>query len=160
MFQKRSTELEIMDNLDLSGEVIAKTLKELEIINTWLGGNDIIIDGLNKILHNSTLPERIKIADLGCGGGDILKLVSKWAKKRTIKAELIGIDANSNTVEYAEKNSREYKDISFQDINIFSEDFKKQKFDIVTCTLFCHHFDDETLIDLFRQLNSQVKKGI
>jgi ubiquinone/menaquinone biosynthesis C-methylase UbiE len=32
--------------------------------------------------------KKLRIADLGCGGGDMLKLVAKWAKMRKVEVSL------------------------------------------------------------------------
>lgn len=159
MFKQRSTEIEIMDDLDIQGDVIDSTLKELNVINKWLGGNAIIVDALGILLRENPKRE-IKLADIGCGGGDILKLISNWLKKKNITSKLIGIDANPHITAYANKNCKEYTNIQFQSINIFSEEFKAQKFDVVASTLFFHHFDDDTLTKFLRQLSDQTTTGI
>ncbi len=46
MFEERSTEVEIMDDLDLGGQAMDQTLAELEVINQWLGGNKVVTDAL------------------------------------------------------------------------------------------------------------------
>ena len=108
-----------MDDLNIQGEVIDSTLKELNVINTWLGGNAIIVDALG-ILLKGNARKNITLADIGCGGGDILKLISDWLKKRHISSKLIGVDANPHITAYAKKNCKDYNDIEFQSINIFS----------------------------------------
>ena len=148
-----------MDDLQHEGDIIDKTLRELEIINRLLGGNQVTINGINKLLTSK--PNRtITIADLGCGGGDILKLVARWGRKKNIRLEMTGIDANRNIVAYAEKNTIAYPEIKYEAVNIFSEEFRKQQFDIVLATLFTHHFTNEELIDLFKSLAKQARIGI
>ena len=66
----RSEEAEIMDDLESSGEVINRTLQELDVINRLLGGNELSIQGL-KYLLQKTDNQSIILLDLGCGGGDI-----------------------------------------------------------------------------------------
>ena len=159
MFKHRSKEVEIMDDLNIQGDVIDSTLKELNVINTWLGGNAIIVDALGILLKNSS-KKNITLADIGCGGGDILKLISNWLKRNDMSSKLVGIDANPHITAYAKKNCKDYSNIEFQSINIFSEEFKLQKFDVVASTLFFHHFDDETLIKFLNQLSHQASIGI
>ena len=67
-FQQRSTGQEIMDDLSCKGEVVEQTLRELDVINSALGGNDISIDGLSLLLNNRN-GGVYKVVDLGCGGG-------------------------------------------------------------------------------------------
>lgn len=158
-FKHRVYEEELMDDLNADGPVIPQTLKELETINKWLGGNFVSIDGIVKLLRNKA-PKKLVIADLGCGGGDILKLVAKWAKQKKLEVELIGYDANPHIVEYARNNCKEFENIRFEVADIFSDVFKEKSFDIILCTLFTHHFKDEDLTRIFRQFKSQANVGV
>lgn len=158
-FSKRSEAIEIMDDLTCSGEVVDQTLRELEFINKWLGGNAVTLNGLNKVLKHCTSGS-LKIADLGCGGGDMLMLINNELKLRGVDASLTGIDANPNIVAYAKINTASAPNIIFRATNIFSNEFKLERFDIVFATLFFHHFTQEQLIDLFIQLKKQARYGI
>ncbi len=160
MFEKRAYEEELMDDLDAGGEIIDQTLKELETINRLLGGNQVTINGLQKLLKNHASSKPIVVADLGCGGGDIMILVAKWARRKGYQVELKGYDANPNIIDYARKNCIDYPEISFYTEDIFSDDFKANRFDIVICTLFTHHFKDDQLISIFHQFKTQAKIGV
>lgn len=157
-FSKRAYDVELMDDLDCKGEVVTQTLKELETINTLLGGNHVTIDGIRKLIERARVTS-FTLADLGCGGGDILRLIRQWAVRKNLRARLIGIDANANIVREAEMRTPDFASIEFESQNIFSEDFKSRKFDIVTGTLFFHHFTDEQLAEFFKQLRAQVAIG-
>jgi 2-polyprenyl-3-methyl-5-hydroxy-6-metoxy-1,4-benzoquinol methylase len=156
---ERSTQEEVMDDLDSSGSIIDQTLKELETINTLLGGNYVTLNGLDLLLNTSNKKESITIVDLGCGGGDILRLIAKWGEQKNISLQLTGIDANPNIVDFAFAHTSE-KDIQYKALNIFSEEFKQQRFDVVVSTLFFHHFTSDQLADFFKQLKTQVRIGI
>lgn len=158
-FKERSQEIEIMDNLVCDGEVVHQTLRELEIINRLLGGNYVTIGGIKKLLSNRVNTE-ISIADLGCGGGDILKLISTWAEQNNHKVLLTGIDANPHIIEFAKAHSKEFLNIQYSAINVFSDSFKYQRFDIVVATLFTHHFSDLELVQLIRTIRRQTNIGI
>jgi 2-polyprenyl-3-methyl-5-hydroxy-6-metoxy-1,4-benzoquinol methylase len=155
----RSNEVEIMDNLLCQGEVVDQTLRELETINRLLGGNSVTLEGIQKLLTYQT-PAHLSIADLGCGGGDILKLVSNWGMKNKIRLTLSGIDANPNIVAFAKRNSEGYPTIKYRALNIFSKEFEETDFDIVTATLFTHHFSDNELISLLTLLRKRTKIGV
>lgn len=158
-FSRRSNEMEIMDDLNCSGHVLDQTLHELEIINKWLGGNSITIEALAHLLQTHPPSKEITIVDLGCGSGDMLKLIDAWGKRKNLRLKLIGIDANPYIVDFAKRNLSEYPHIQFHTLNIFSEDFLKQRYDIVIGTLFYHHFSTEQLTEFFRQLKQRVGIG-
>jgi 2-polyprenyl-3-methyl-5-hydroxy-6-metoxy-1,4-benzoquinol methylase len=146
-----------MDNLDCNGQVVDQTLRELDVINHWLGGNAVTLSGLRKLLQPIDPNQPISIADLGCGSGEMLRLISKGERKNVT---LIGIDANPNITSFAEKLSTGFDDIQFMTQNIFSKEFRQTEFDVILATLFFHHFDNEQLVDVFSQLKSQAKIGV
>ena len=141
-FSKRSNAIEIMDDLDCQGEVVHQTLRELEFINRWLGGNAITLNAVKLMMAHSN-KTNITIADLGCGGGDMLKMLAQWGRKSNIKLQLIGFDANPHIVEFAKKNCAFFPEISFEAMDIFSADFASRKFEIILGTLFFHHFESQ-----------------
>src|SRR5690606_39479230 len=98
MLALRSNQPELMDDLTLSGEELQKNLRELETINNWLGGHKVVLDALDKLTANYK-NQTITIADIGCGGGDTLKSIARWADSKSIKVELTGIDANDFMVQ-------------------------------------------------------------
>ena len=157
---KRSSEIEIMDDFSMGGDLFRDTLDKLEIINRFLGGNLVTIMGLKNLLENQKKNKIITIVDLGCGNGDILRDVAKFGKKNNYSFKLIGIDANSSAIEYAKELSKEYTEIYFKKINVLSEDFKKQSYDVVLCTLFLHHFKNAELISLLKTITNRATIGV
>ncbi|MEJ6792337.1 MAG: methyltransferase domain-containing protein [Lacinutrix sp.] len=156
----RSEEEEIMDDLDYNGPILHDTLDKLAKINQWLGGNIVTINGLKKGLKNHPKDKTITIIDLGCGGGDILREVSVFGKKNEYKFQLIGIDANPHTVNYAIKLSEEYDNIKFKAIDIFSDEFEALEYDLVLTTLFLHHFKEYQLVSFLKPVLEKAKLGI
>ena len=67
--RKRSYQKELMDGNDIPFEVMAQTLKELNIVNSKLGGHSMTKSGLRKFITDK---ETISICERGCGGGDNL----------------------------------------------------------------------------------------
>ena len=156
----RSSEMEIMDDFTMEGALFRDTLDKLEIINRFLGGNSVTINGLKKLLKNQSKNKTITIVDLGCGNGDILRDVAKFGRKNNYSFKLIGIDANLAAIEYAKELSTEYSELSFKTIDVLSEDFKKQSYDVVLCTLFLHHFKNEELISFLKTTTNKATIGV
>jgi len=160
----RSSEKELIDDLELDNDALRQNLEELALINKYLGGNQVTTSGLSSLINlpskNENQTSKIEIADLGCGGGDMLMVMADWAKKKGIIAQFIGIDANDFMIDFGTKRTANYQNISYLHQDIYSEEFKEKSFDIVTMTLFCHHFSDESLIKLLKQLKKQTRIGI
>jgi len=157
--KNRSGEVEIMDDLNGQGAVVEQTLKELDIINNRLGGNKISLNALSELVRGRK-SEALKVADLGCGSGDMLNLFSQWALRNNYHFELTGIDANRFIVDYARQALKGIRNVTFKVENILSREFTRQKFDIIHCCLFLHHFTDEELIHLLDNFKKQSSLGI
>jgi len=156
----RSSAAEMMDDFTIEGSVLRDTLDKLETINRLLGGNSATLKGLKKILLKSSKTKTITIVDLGCGHGDILRDVAKFGRKNSYKFKLIGIDANNAAIDYAKSLSKDYPELSFETIDIFSEDFKKQTYDVVLCTLFLHHFKNNEIIPFLKSTVQKASIGV
>src|SRR5690242_8278570 len=96
--------------------------------------------------HQDQKKKTLKITNLGCGGGDMLKLLALHLKKKGINSTLTGIDANPNIIEFAKENAKSFTEIHFQTLDILSENFRSLYHDIVFATLFFHHFTSDQLV--------------
>jgi 2-polyprenyl-3-methyl-5-hydroxy-6-metoxy-1,4-benzoquinol methylase len=157
-FTKRSDGIEIMDDLNSSGEVIHQTLQELDIINKWLGGNSVTLHGIQQLLHGNS--SAVCVADLGCGSGEMLRLLAQQFRKSNPQSTFIGFDANENIVQYAQQHVSDFPEISIAADNILSDDFRTKKFDVIVATLFLHHFTSAQLIDIFKTFSRQARVGV
>lgn len=159
-FAHRSSQTEIMDDLEGTGPDWYQALRELKVINKFLGGNRLTLEGLSLLIKGRHEKEEITIADMGCGGGDMLLEIARWGRREGYKLRLLGVDANPHIIDYARDNTATYPEIEFLTVDIFSEKFRQQQFDIVTCTLFTHHFENKLLIELISHLHKQVRLGL
>lgn len=158
-FSKRSTDIETMDNLLCEGEVVEQTLKELENINYLLGGNYVTLDGIDKLTRED-INRVYSIVDVGCGSGDILRLIYKWAAKKKLNVRLTGIDANPFIAQFAKEHTPRNWDIEFKAQDILTNEFQSQPYDIIVGTLFFHHFSNEDLIAFLDRAKHQARVGI
>ncbi|KQW99240.1 methyltransferase domain-containing protein [Flavobacterium sp. Root420] len=156
----RTQEAEIMDDFSLQGEELRKALDQIARINQLLGGNKVILQGIKGLLKQSHHPKTISIADIGCGNGDMLRMLAKFGQKNKFTFQLTGIDANKFTINYAKKLSKEYPNIEYKCVDIFSEDFKTMKFDIILCTLTLHHFTNEQILKIISIFSNNAETGI
>jgi len=156
----RTQETEIMDDFSLQGEELKAALDQIARINQLLGGNNLTLHGIKKLLKNTAISKTITVADIGCGNGDMLRMLAKFGRKNNLNFKLIGIDANDFTINYAKKLSIEYSNIEYKCVDIFSEDFKSLKYDIALCTLTLHHFTNEEILNIITTFNKNAETGI
>jgi 2-polyprenyl-3-methyl-5-hydroxy-6-metoxy-1,4-benzoquinol methylase len=160
----RSNEPETMDNFAMEGEILRDALDKIASINQLLGGNKVTLRGLqwlfkqNQTAQNNT--REITILDVGCGNGDMLRFLAKYALKNGLKFKLTGLDANGFTIEHAGMLSVNYPNISYSCADIFEELKQDRHYDVILCTLTLHHFKDTELLQLMKGFKKQANMGI
>jgi len=150
----RSYTKELLDRDNIPFADIMQNMKELNVINTWLGGHKITLKGLKSLLANKN---SISICEIGCGGGDNLHAIANWGKKNKITIQCTGIDIKQECIDYAKEQWKHSpaKWIVSDYIKVVLE----EKPDIIFSSLFCHHFTDEELILQLRWMKANAVKG-
>lgn len=156
----RTNSPEIMDDFTLKGEVLRESLDKIAKINQLLGGNSLTLNGVKKLIFKIPKSRLITIVDVGCGNGDMLRYLSNFAKNNNYTFNLIGIDANEFTINYARKLSESNINIKYHCEDIFHCDFSQFKSDIILCTLTLHHFKDIEIESLLTLFDTNSKLGI
>ena len=146
MLKYRSAKKELLDEDNIPKEDLFQNLKELNTINTLLGGYNITFSALKK-----TLKPKIthSLVDIGCGGGDTLKHINKWAKQNKQTINLFGVDIKPVCIEYANINTAN------ENITYICDDYRNvfnhiKQVDVIHACLFCHHLTESELIELVR----------
>lgn len=153
-------ENEIMDNYNLQRGELEKILLDLDRVNKWLGGRKITINGIKKIISENSPQGTIKILDVGCGNGNMLREIAEFGKRNNLDLELVGIDVNKYAIEIAQKLAVNYPNISFKALNVFSGEFEEMKSDLVLCTLTLHHFNDKEIPYLLKLFLNNARLGV
>lgn len=154
-FRQRSYQKEFIDSDKIPFTDIAQNLKELNFINTWLGGHVITINGIKHLINPNN---QLTICEIGCGGGDNLFAIYKWCKRKKIAARFIGIDMKKECIEFAKQK---YPELPCQWVcsDYKMLEFKNDKPVVIFSSLFCHHFPDEELITMLRWLTQNSEQG-
>ncbi|PWT95558.1 MAG: SAM-dependent methyltransferase [Bacteroidetes bacterium] len=161
-FSQRSYQKELLDDDDIPFEDIRRNMYELDLINTYLGGHNITIQGIKSIIGDIAVFKAtnvpLRICEIGCGGGDNLIAIEKWCNKHGINVELIGIDIKKECIEYARSriSKENYKWIisDFRDVY-----FQNQRPSIIFSSLFCHHFTEVEVIEMLWWLKNNSAMG-
>ena len=154
---KRSYKKELLDADNISFADIKQNMKELNSINTLLGGHKITIKGLKSFIDKKKLAP-ITICEIGCGGGDNLKAIATWCGKNNIAAHFIGIDIKKECIDFAKL---QYPKLNAEWI---TEDYSQVSFgvrqpDIIFSSLFCHHFTEAKLVYMISWMKQNSRKG-
>ena len=148
MFKQRSYQKELLDENIISSNLLYQNLKELEVINKYLGGHSVSLKGLKKVMVDGS--KTYNIIDIGCGGGDSLKTIAQWSKKKKYGINLTGVDLKQDCINYAQHNCKEYTEIEFRCDDFRNVFTQENQIDIVHAALFCHHFTEDEVIEFIK----------
>ena len=143
----------MLDGKNIPFEDIKRNMQELDFINKHLGGHKITLKGVKALADRNVL----HISEIGCGGGDNLRVIKNWCNKKNISVKLTGIDINDECILFARERP------SNKDINFICSDYKLVQFDsfpdIIFSSLFCHHFSNEEVVEIMQWMHGHSKVG-
>jgi SAM-dependent methyltransferase len=156
-FEQRSTKKELLDEVNIQQDLLFENLKELDVLNRTTCGHGITMNGLKQLVTNRA--KTYHIVDIGCGSGDSLRVMANWARKNNFKVKLTGVDINADVIEYLQKQSSAYPEITGITADFQQYLVQNTSIDIVHCSLFCHHLNDNELLTLFTYFGKNIKTG-
>ncbi len=146
---------ELMDG-DCTYEDFRSCLRSLEHVNRWLLGYRPTLAWLRQLRQGFGAP--LHIVDVGSGGGDYLREIAGWARRRGIAVQLTGIDLNPHAARAAAEATPE--DLGITWVMGDALLFRPQKpIDIVVTSLMAHHLEDEEIVALLRWMEATAQMG-
>jgi SAM-dependent methyltransferase len=146
---------ELMDG-DCSYEDFRDCLRSLEQVNRWLLGYRPTLAWLKRLPLESRDP--VHIVDVGSGGGDLLRQIATWTRKRSFAVQLTGIDLNP----FAARAAAEFtpKEFGIEWVTGDALVYRPEKqTDIVVSSLMAHHLEDDEIITLLRWMEATAQAG-
>jgi SAM-dependent methyltransferase len=157
-FRRRSHEQEWLDRDDIDPAELRTVLHDLARFNTAFFGHSPILGWLGRILGRKTSGSAPTILDIGCGYGDLLRAIRRWANKRNLKPKLLGVDLNPETIRIAREVTDQADQIDFAVMDVFDLP-PERTFDIIVSSLVAHHLGDEKLRDFLVLLERASTEG-
>ena len=152
LLRERTRAEEQMDDPALPPEVFAAVLADLERVNGWTFAARPTLSFLARATGGAS---RFSLLDVGFGGGGMLRRIAAWARRRGMKAELVGIDLNAKSVAAARAATPpdlriEWRAGDYRDLG---------GFDFVVSSLVAHHMSDSELLAFIRWMERHAERG-
>lgn len=150
---RRSRQAEQMDAPDLDPAVYERVLHDLARVNRWTFAARPSIAFLDRAVGPGT---RLRLLDVGFGDGDVLRVIDRWARRRGVDAELVGVDLNEKSVAAARAVTPPDRAIDYR-----TGDYRDQAgpFDVIISTQVAHHMTDEQLATFLRHMETHALAG-
>jgi ubiquinone/menaquinone biosynthesis C-methylase UbiE len=167
-FQTRTDEDELMDDFSIADSRLTSALEQLRVVNRWLGGYDTTMALLAPWLKARSLSRPIRILDLGTGIADFPEYIVRWAAQQSppIALEIVAIDANPVTVDYARQALQQrlpqelQATIRVEVADALDLPYADDAFDLAMGAMFLHHFAEAQAITIVKAMQRVSSSGI
>ena len=143
----RAREPEALD-LGVAPDEALRSLADLRFVNRWLGNRGRFMGAVLPYLRSSEHP---RLLDVGSGSGDVPVVLRRALQGRLAAAavdiKLLHLQAASPDLLRVVADARRLP-------------FAPGTFDVVTASLFLHHFDQAALPDLLRALYALARRAL
>jgi len=143
----RAREPEALD-LGVPEDEALRSLADLRFVNRWLGNRGRFVRAVLPYLRASDRP---RLLDVGCGSGDVTAALRRALDGRLAAAavdiKLLHLQAAPGELLRVVADARRLP-------------FAPGTFDVVTASLFLHHFDEDALPALLRGLYALARRAV
>lgn len=167
MFHERSDKLERIDTGDYTAAEYDRFLQDIRLVNRFAGDNRALKKTLLREIKKANTKENSKVntrdfsvLDVGAGSGELLRVIAESARKTNKNCRLIGVELNARSAASIAEESKDYNEIKAVRADALRLPFFDKSFDYAICSLFTHHFTDERVVAVLRELSRVSRRKI
>jgi SAM-dependent methyltransferase len=155
-FTNRAQLTEKMDE-PCSRDDLRACLHDIARLNRWFRADRSLLNWLSG-LNLTSIAQPLRILDIGCGNGDGLRRIERWARARDIVVDLIGLDISPDAVAIAAELTPPSSSIQWIASDIFAY-VPPRPIHIVASSLLTHHLADDQVIRFLQWMNRHAQIG-
>jgi 2-polyprenyl-3-methyl-5-hydroxy-6-metoxy-1,4-benzoquinol methylase len=156
---QRSFETELMDDPTLDPALHRDALAGLRRINRVSGSSRVLWSEIARLLPGVE-SRPLRVLDIGCGGGDVVAgLARRFSDGQAVVLD--GCDLSPFAVRTATAYASR---LGLSGVRFFEHDVLRDEipetYDVVTCSLFLHHFNDADAGTLMRRMIAAARQMV
>jgi 2-polyprenyl-3-methyl-5-hydroxy-6-metoxy-1,4-benzoquinol methylase len=156
---KRSSEAEMMDFPGQPKDLLIDDLRNLRLINRYLGCHRNVLRGLARALGGCELAQ-FTLLDVGTGSADIPARIIGWARRLKLECHITALEREPVTLEQAAAGTRGMAGISLVCGDALALPFRNKSFDFVMASQFLHHFSDDQIVRMVRHWAGLARRAV
>ena len=150
---RRRRGFEHLDDPDTPPTVRERSLRDVRVSNTLLGGTHAVLVEVMRLLPD--LGARATLLDVGTGLADIPHAAARRARARGVTLTTIAVDEADSLL----RASRDRVDlVTCADVRRLP--FADASVDVVTCSQLLHHFTDEEVAAVLGELQRVARRAV
>lgn len=132
----------------MSDEEARRSLSDLRFVNRWLGNRGRLLAVVRPFLDASARPS---LLDVGCGSADVPLWIASQVGR---PVDVVGVDRKPLHLLAAEGP------LPGVVADVHALPFADDRFDVVTASLFLHHFDGADVARVLRELHRVARRAL
>lgn len=158
-FRQRSDRLENIDRGNYTPEEYEGCITELQLVNKWLGDARALRQTLLHEIEERQL-QSVSILDVGAGSGELLRVAMNWCRETGRSARATGLELNERSAYSIKEQSAGFEEIESVRGDALRLPFREGAFDYVISSLFTHHFRNDDVVMILREMDRVAARGI
>ena len=149
----RSEELEQMDHPTLDLSTYAAVLGDITLVNRVTLAARPTLSFIQRATRSRS---HFRLLDVGFGSGDMLRAIRRWANKRGLEADLVGVDQDERSAPVAIAATPPSMGIEF-----VTGDYREVPgpFDFIISSLVTHHMTEPEILRFLRFMDQNAHAG-
>ena len=145
---------EMMDAPDLATDTYAAVVGDLAKVNRVTMAARPTLAFLDRVAGAAS---PLRVLDVGYGDGDMLRRIARWAKRRGVEVELVGVDLNPRSEVAARRHTPPGASIDY--VTGDYADLADRAWDVVISSLVAHHMSRAELVGFLRFMEAHAGRG-
>ena len=151
---------EWMDREDNTRADLEGALADIGAVNRFLGGSKIVVESVLPYLA-AAMPERpLTVLDVGTGAADVPRALVEAARVAGRPIRIVAVDRDPVTAALARGACEGIPEIEVLERDAFRLGFPAGSFDLVTASLFLHHFDHRDAVRLIAAFRRLARRAV
>ncbi|MGB7408701.1 MAG: methyltransferase domain-containing protein [Pontixanthobacter sp.] len=157
MLEQRLIAEEMMDADDLDEATYIAVVHDLARVNALTLAYRPTIQFMRRLVRHREADRPLRILDVGFGDGDMLRRIARWAAKRNIAVDLVGIDLNPRSLAAVKERTTDAMGIDYR-IGDYAS-LAGEGWDAIISNLVAHHMSHDQLIAFLRFMQAEARLG-
>ena len=147
-----------MDGPEVSSDDYRRCLADLAAVNRVTLTHGPTLRWLDRVTAGWPSAAPLSILDVGCGQGDLLRAIHRWAQRRGRTVTLTGLDLNPASATAARDATPSGMAIAWRTGDVFAY-APSPRPDLIVSSQFAHHLGDDQVVELLRWLDRYAARG-
>jgi SAM-dependent methyltransferase len=151
-----------MDEVGQDPEELAESLRDLQVVNRWLGGSRTAVRRLGPMIRRlaAGLERPVRLLDVATGSADLPLQLVEWSRRQRLRLQVVAVDFHPTTAALALEATAGEPAIHVVRANALDLPFADAVFDLSFCSTALHHFDWPDATRVLREMDRVARSGL